>query len=86
MAIDNRDRLYIDGQWVVPGGTATIDVVNAATEEVLGRVPDGTTEDVDRAVAAARRAFAEWAATDRDERAKYLGLIGEGLQAQAVQR
>ena len=81
MAIDDRDRLYVDGQWVVPNGTATIEVLGAATEEVIGRVPDGTSEDVDRAVGAARRAFGAWSATDRDERAKYLGRIGEGLQA-----
>ena len=81
MAIDDRDRLYVDGQWVAPSVTATIEVLGAATEEVIGRVPDGTSEDVDRAVGAARRAFGAWSATDRDERAKYLGRIGEGLQA-----
>ena len=58
MASDVRDRLYIDGQWVAALGAATIDVVNATTEEVMGRVPDGTAADVDRAVQAARGAFA----------------------------
>jgi acyl-CoA reductase-like NAD-dependent aldehyde dehydrogenase len=76
-----RDRIYIDGAWVPSTGTGTIDVTNSATEEVIGRVPEGTPEDVDRAVAAARAAFPAWAATAREERAKYLQRINEGLQA-----
>jgi acyl-CoA reductase-like NAD-dependent aldehyde dehydrogenase len=84
MAIDERDRLYIDGQWVPPMGTRTIDVINASTEEVMGRVPDGTAADVDRAVGAARTAFGPWSATNRDERAKCLRRITEGLQARMM--
>ena len=49
-----RDKLYIGGEWVAPAGRETIDVIDATTEEVMGRVPQGTAEDVDRAVAAAR--------------------------------
>src|SRR5205085_8914545 len=59
----------------------TIDVVNPTTEEVVGRVPEGTPEDVDRAVAAAKEAFPEWSETTADDRAKYLLRIAEGLQA-----
>jgi aldehyde dehydrogenase (NAD+) len=84
MTIDDRDRLYIDGQWVAPAGGGTLDVINAATKEVMARVPDATTADVGRAVAAARGAFEEWAATDRDERAKYLARISEGLQGRMM--
>jgi acyl-CoA reductase-like NAD-dependent aldehyde dehydrogenase len=79
--MENRDKLYIDGTWVSSTGTGTIDVLNASTEEVMGRIPDGTPEDVDKAVQAARRAFPGWAATDKEERAKYLQRITEGLQA-----
>ena len=53
-------QLYIGGEWVEPAGDGTIEVVNPATEEVIGRVPEGTAEDVDRAVAAARTAFETW--------------------------
>ena len=53
----DHDRFYIGGQWVAPAGTATIDVISPHTEEMIGRVPEGTTTDVDRAVAAARDAF-----------------------------
>jgi acyl-CoA reductase-like NAD-dependent aldehyde dehydrogenase len=80
MAIEVRGQLYIDGQWASPLGTGTIDVINATTEGVMGRVPAGSAADVDRAVAAARAALPTWAATDRGERAKYLRRITEGLQ------
>ena len=53
------DRLFIGGEWVSSAGTGTIDVINPTTEEVMGRVPDSTTADIDRAVAAARVAFDE---------------------------
>ena len=79
--MENREKLYIDGTWIPSTGTGTIDVVNASTEEVMGRIPDGTPEDVDKAVKAARRAFPGWAATDKEERGKYLQRITEGLQA-----
>src|SRR5947208_2202130 len=49
----DRAELYIGGQWIAPAGAGTIDVINASTEEVMGRIPEGTPEDVDRAVAAA---------------------------------
>ena len=53
------DRLFIGGEWVAPAGTSTIDVVSPHSEELVGRVPEGTDADVDRAVEAARRAFDE---------------------------
>ena len=42
-----QDKLYINGAWVPSTGSGSIDVINAATEEVMGRVPDGTPADVD---------------------------------------
>jgi acyl-CoA reductase-like NAD-dependent aldehyde dehydrogenase len=74
-----RDRLYIGGEWVEPAGEGTIEVLNPSTEEVLGRVPEGTPEDAARAVAAAREAFDGWAATAPHERAALLGAIGARL-------
>ena len=76
-----RDKLYIDGAWVEPDGKTTIDVFHAGTEEVMGRIPDGSTTDIDRAVSAARSAFDTWSQVDREERSKYIQRIGEGLQA-----
>ncbi len=79
--MQDRDKLYIDGAWVPSTGTDTIDVINAATEEVMGRIPEGTTDDVDRAVAAAKAAFGGWRDTPADERAKYILRLQEGLAA-----
>jgi aldehyde dehydrogenase (NAD+) len=79
--MQNRDKLYIDGSWVPSTGTGTIDVTNATTEEVMGRVPEGTPDDVDRAVAAANTAFKTWSTTSVEDRAKYLGRLHEGLNA-----
>ncbi len=49
--------LYIDGKWVTASSDEELETVNPATEEVIGRVPQASRDDVDRAVAAARRAF-----------------------------
>ena len=51
------DKFFIGGKWVDPSGTGTIDVHSPATEELVGRAPESTTADIDRAVAAARAAF-----------------------------
>ena len=79
--MQTRDRIYIDGAWVPSGGTGTIDVVDSATEEVIATVPDGVAADVDRAVAAAKAAFATWSETPLEERGKYLRRVSEGLEA-----
>jgi acyl-CoA reductase-like NAD-dependent aldehyde dehydrogenase len=79
--MQDRTKLFIDGEWVASSGTGTVDVVNATTEEVIGRIAEGTADDVDRAVAAATAAFPGWAATPPDERAKYLQRLSEGLHA-----
>ena len=76
-----RNAIYVAGAWVPSGGTGTIDVYGAATEEVVGRIPDGVADDVDRAVGAAKAAFPEWSATAPEERAKHLQRIQEGLFA-----
>ncbi len=69
-----QDRLYIGGELVAPAGTGTIDVINPFTEEVCGRVPDGTEADVDAAVAAARKTFdtTDWSTRPASERAEIL--------------
>ena len=52
-----RDQLYIDGKWVLPMGTGNIDVINPATEEIIGKIPVGSVKDIDKAASAARIAF-----------------------------
>src|SRR5687768_10902908 len=76
-----HDKLYINGKWVEPAGTGLLDVTNSTTEEVMGRIPEGTAQDVDRAVAAARAAFNSWSETSVAERARMLKAISERLAA-----
>ncbi len=76
-----RDKLYIGGAWVPSTGTGSIDVIDSTTEEVIGNVPEGTTDDIDRAVAAARGAFPAWSSTPVAERAALLTAVSEALGA-----
>ena len=77
----HRDRLYIGGEWVEPAGGGTIEVIDSTTEQVMGSVPEGTAEDIDRAVAAARAAFEAWSQTDVGERAQLLRAVAAALGA-----
>ena len=76
-----RDKIYIGGAWVPSAGAGVHEVIDSNTEEVIGTIPEGTADDVERAVAAAAEAFPAWAATPVEERAKLLDRIGEGLMA-----
>jgi acyl-CoA reductase-like NAD-dependent aldehyde dehydrogenase len=80
-AVHVRDKIYIGGEWVTSTGSGSIDVINAATGQVMGSVPEGTVEDVDKAVAAARGAFDSWSATPMAERAEWMKRISEALGA-----
>jgi acyl-CoA reductase-like NAD-dependent aldehyde dehydrogenase len=79
MKTDVRDKLYIGGDWVPSKGSNSIAVVDSTTEEVIGSVPEGTVEDIDRAVAAARDAFPGWSATPVAERAALLTAVSAAL-------
>ena len=68
-------KFYIDGSWVDPAEPKTGDVINPATEEVSGRISLGSPADVDKAVAAARRAFPAWSQTPREQRLEVLRAI-----------
>ena len=68
-------KFYIDGAWVDPAAPKTLDVINPANEEVAGRISMGSETDVDRAVRAARKAFATWSLTTREERIDVLERI-----------
>jgi len=79
----NRDKFFIDGAWVAPSGSETIEVHNAGNGEVMGRVPLGDEKDVERAVAAARAALEGWSNTPPDSRSQFLEKISAGLKARA---
>ena len=68
-------KFYIDGQWVDPTEPKTADVINPATEQVSGRISLGSVADVEKAVAAARKAFPAWSQTSREQRLEILEAI-----------
>ncbi|MFI8216656.1 aldehyde dehydrogenase [Streptomyces sp. NPDC085932] len=76
-------QLFIGGEWTDPLGRDVIEVISPHTEEPVGRVPHASTADVDRAVAAARRAFDEgpWPRMSLDERIEVVGRIKDGVAA-----
>ena len=73
----NRMQFYIDGAWVDPAVKKSTPVVNPATEEAMYEVALGSKADVDKAVAAARRAFETFSQTSREERVALLTKIVE---------
>ena len=75
-------KFYIDGQWVDPVTPKTLDVINPATEAVAGKISAGSAADVDKAVAAAKKAFESYSQTTREERIDLL----ERIQAEYQKR
>ena len=68
-------KFYIDGKWVDPVEPKTANVINPATEEVSGRISMASLPDVEKAVQAARKAFASWSQTTREQRLEILLAI-----------
>ncbi len=79
----NRDQFFIGGQWVAPSTKETIDVHNAGTGAVMGRVPAGGEKDAQAAVAAAHAALESWSQTPVEKRCEFLQKISDGLKARA---
>ena len=75
MIVSNNLKFYINGQWVDPTTSETLDVINPATEQSIGQIAMGGQADVDNAVAAAMAAFDSFAATTREERVALLEKI-----------
>ena len=67
--------LYIDGEFVAGEGRRTQDVINPATLEVLGQLPHATQADLDRALAAAQRAFESWKKSSPMDRSAILRKV-----------
>ncbi len=72
-----RTRFFIDGGWIEPAGSAKLDVINPATEEPVAVISLGTKADVDKAVAAAARAFETWGFSAKAERLALLRKLAE---------
>lgn len=64
--------MFVDGEWTSGTSGTSSDILNPATEEVLGQVPHASSDDLERAVAAAARGFATWRDTPVDERTRIL--------------
>jgi aldehyde dehydrogenase (NAD+) len=73
--VSNYEKFYIDGSWCEPQGQQRREVVNPATEEACVHIRMGSAEDVDRAVSAARRAFASYAGWTREQRIALLDRV-----------
>ena len=73
-------KMYINGKFVDSRSGKWIDVINPSTKEVIARQPEGTKEDVDEALDAARKAQKEWEKTPAIQRAAYLLKMAEGIK------
>ncbi|WP_024795617.1 aldehyde dehydrogenase [Tomitella biformata] len=83
--LKHPDRFYINGEWRLPSTSATIDIIDAATEEPFYRVAETGPEDMDAAITAARNAFdrSPWSTLEPAERAVYLRKFADGIRARA---
>ena len=79
--MSNNQKFYINGEWVDPISSETLDVINPATEESIATIAMGNEEDLNRAVAAARAAFDSWSLTSKEERIAVLEKIIAAYQA-----
>jgi acyl-CoA reductase-like NAD-dependent aldehyde dehydrogenase len=79
--MSTRHQFYIGGAWVEPAAPRTLGVLDPATEETLATISLGTAEDVDRAVVAARAAFAAYSQVSVEQRLEYLKRIISGFRA-----
>ena len=81
--MSNNEKFYINGEWVEPQGSETIEVINPATEEAIGTISLGNHADVDAAVAAAQEAFHTFSQTSVEERLELLNKITEIIGARS---
>ena len=75
--------LYIDGEFVRGDGRREQEVFNPATGEVIGSLPHANRADLDRALAAAQRAFASWRSVSPMEKSAILRKVGELSRSRA---
>ena len=73
--MENCLKFYIDGAWVEPTDPKPFDVINPANEQVIGQIMMGNEADVNKAVAAARKAFESFSRTSVQERLELLDAI-----------
>src|SRR6185503_2561837 len=82
ISIHASNSVFVDGGWAAPRGKQKLSVISPVTEEVIMTFPDGTPEDMDRAVASARAAFdtGPWPRLSAQERGEMLLKVSAVLQ------
>ena len=80
--IEHADKFFVDGEWIKPSTTATLELISPNSEECFMRVAEGREADIDRAVSAARRAFdhGPWPHLSHDERAVKIRALASKLR------
>ena len=73
--MENLQKFYINGKWIKPNSTKTMAVLNPATEDSIGEIILGNSEDVDMAVSAAKNAFNSFSKTSKNDRLELLNKI-----------
>lgn len=73
--MSNNQKFYINGEWVEPLGSETLEVINPATEEAIATIALGNEDDLNAAVAAAKAAFPAFSQTTKEERLELLDKI-----------
>ncbi len=83
--MNEHDKLFIGGEWVAPEGKGVIEVISPHTEEVIGTVPNASTADIDKAIAAARNAFdnGPWSQMSPAERGEGIKRLSAALSSRA---
>src|SRR5437868_15510512 len=77
-------QLFINGKWQASSGSSVVPVYDPSTEEIIAQVPDANSEDVDRAVVAARAAFETWSQTTAQERGRALFRLAEKIRKEST--
>ena len=78
--MDEREELYIGGNWISPNGKGSIEVMNPATEEIIGKVPIANLEDLDLAINSAKDAFISWSNSSIETRIDYLNRLTTAIK------
>ena len=75
----SKHQNFVGGEWIDASGGETMEVLNPATGETIAEVPRSSAEDVNKAVAAAKKALPEWLETTPGERAEMLLKLADAL-------
>lgn len=80
-----RDKLFIGGEWTDPVGRNRLEIINPATEEIIGSIPEASQGDVDQAIACAVESFdsGPWRKLTYAQRAEYLTRLADEIEARA---